>query len=297
MHIGVHRRYGGCERGSDLTISLNAPDHTTPMTDHVHPLPPPSTLAEEAFAALKEKAELALQPMIVLGVLAGAYIGLGALFAMVALAGADALTHGTAQVLAGLVFSLGLVLVIIAGAELFTGNMLFAGPVSTGALPFSQAARALAIVYGANLVGALLLAALVLAAQVHTAGDGAVGRAALSLAEGKVGNSFASMLASGVLANMLVCLGVWLAIGGKSVTQKIAGLILPVAAFVAAGLEHSIANMFILPYAWMVQAATSDNTANLNLMVILGNLVPATLGNMIGGAAIALAYRYAYVKP
>ncbi|OYW60475.1 MAG: hypothetical protein B7Z30_04115 [Rhizobiales bacterium 12-68-15] len=258
--------------------------------------PDPPDLAEEVFAAVEAKAGLAPWPMIVLGVLAGVYIGMGGLFATVALAGADALPHGVGQVLAGAVFSAGLALVLIAGAELFTGNMLMVGPLAAGRIPLPRVMVALAMVYGANLVGSLLLAALVLAAGVHEAGGGAVGQAALDLGAGKTGNGFLTTLSSGVLANMLVCLAVWLAYAGRTVTQKLAGILLPVAAFVAAGLEHSVANMYLLPYALMVQTLTGQMDAALSLPAILGNLVPATLGNMIGGALVALAYWQAFVR-
>lgn len=257
-------------------------------------LPVPADLADEMFDALQAKATTRPRAIAWLGVLAGVYIGLGGLFATVALAGAATLPFGVSQLLAGFVFALGLALVIIAGAELFTGNMLFAGCVATGRVPLGTAARALAIAYVANFVGSLLLAALVLAAGLHEAGDGAIGLAAIELGEGKLDKGFAATLASGILANMLVCLGVWLAAAGRTVTQKISGLILPVAAFVAAGLEHSVANMYLLPYAWMVQQATGQGTDAMALAPILANLVPATLGNMLGGAAVALAYWRAY---
>lgn len=256
--------------------------------------PAPAQLVKDVFEGLQEKAALPMRSLLVLGLLAGAYIGLGGLFSTLALSGADALPHGMAQVVAGLVFATGLALVIIAGAELFTGNLLMAGPIATGQLGVGQAARALAVVYCANFIGSVLLAAVVLAAHVHEAGDGAVAQAALSVADTKTGNPFLMSLASGILANMLVCLAVWMAYAGQTVTQKIAGLLLPVAAFVAAGLEHSVANMYLLPYAWMVQEATGDTTANLTLANILGNIVPATLGNIIGGALVALAYWQAY---
>jgi len=258
--------------------------------------PAPGDIGGELFETLKGKATLGGGPMIMLGVMAGVYIGLGGLFAIVALAGAQDLPYGVGQLMAGAVFALGLVLVLIAGAELFTGNMLFAGPVATGQVSLGQAARALGIVYVANFVGSLLLAAVVLMANVHEAGDGAVGRAALLLAEGKVDNPALSMFASGLLANMLVCLAVWMAAAGRTVSQKIAGLLLPVAAFVAMGLEHSIANMYLLPYRWMVQTAAGESNGVLSLVSIMGNLVPVTLGNMLGGALIALAYWYAYVR-
>ncbi len=257
-------------------------------------LPAPADLVGEVFDAVDAKARTRPGAIVLLGILAGIYIGLGGLFATIALAGADALPFGLAQVLAGLVFALGLALVIVAGAELFTGNMLFAGPVAAGKLGAGLAARALAIVYLANLAGSLLLAVLVLGAGVHEAGDGAVARAALELGTGKLDKSWLATFCSGVLANLLVCLAVWLAAGGRTVTQKIGGLLLPVAAFVAAGLEHSVANMYLLPYAWMVQEATGQGPGTLALLPILGNLVPATLGNMVGGAAVALAYWRAY---
>jgi formate transporter len=259
------------------------------------PLADPPDLAEAVFFALEEKARLPVASLIVLGILAGIYIGLGGLFATVALAGADVLPFGVAQVLAGLVFSVGLALVLIAGAELFTGNTLMAGPMAARRLSPSTVLRALAIVYFANLVGALLLAGVVLAAQVHEAGDGAVGRAAIALGVTKAGKSFAATLASGVLANTLVCLAVWLAHAGQTVTEKFVGLFLPIAAFVAAGLEHSVANMYLLPYALLVQGATGE-VASISLVGIVGNLLPATIGNVVGGAAVALAYGRVYAR-
>ncbi|VFR30533.1 Formate efflux transporter (TC 2.A.44 family) [plant metagenome] len=256
-------------------------------------LPSPPALLEEVFDGLAGKAALPPRVLVMLGMLAGAYIGLGGLFSTVALAGAEALPHGLGQVLAGAVFSLGLALVILAGAELFTGNMLFAGPVAAGRIRLGQAARALGIVYAANLLGSVALAGMAMGAGLHEAGEGSVGRAALALGGNKVGNGFLATFASGVLANMLVCLAVWLAAAGRTVTQKIAGLMLPVAAFVAAGLEHSVANMYLLPYAWMVQAASGD-AGPMSLPAILGNLGPATAGNMVGGALVALVYWAAY---
>lgn len=255
--------------------------------------PPPPALVEEVFGGLADKAALPLRALILLGMLAGVYIGFGGLFATVALAGAESLPYGLGQVLAGIVFSLGLVLVLLAGAELFTGNLLFAGPVAAGRLPVKQAARALGIVYLANLAGAVALACVVTAAGLHDAGQGAVGRAALNLGANKVGNGFMATFASGVLANMLVCLAVWLAAAGRTVTQKLAGIVLPVGAFVAAGLEHSVANMYLLPYAWMVQEV-SGATPVMSGGAMMGNLAPATLGNMVGGAVVALTYWAAY---
>lgn len=256
-------------------------------------LPEPPDLTETVFAALEDKAALSAGSMLVLGVLAGVYVGFGALFATVALAGADGLPFGAGQVLAGLVFALGLALVLIAGAELFTGNTLMAGPLAAGRVGAGSVLRAWGIVYAANFAGSLLLAVLALASGLHEGGNGAVGRAALDMGAEKTDKSFGVLLASGVLANMLVCLAVWMAYGGNTVTEKIAGLILPIAAFVAAGLEHSIANMYILPYAWLIQGAF-EGAAAISVSGILGNLVPVTLGNIVGGSLVALAYGHVY---
>ncbi|WP_169306266.1 formate/nitrite transporter family protein [Paracoccus hibiscisoli] len=257
--------------------------------------PDPPDLTRTVFEAVTEKAQQPLRPMIILGLLAGIYVGLGGLFATVALAGAEDMPFGAGQVLAGVVFSLGLALVLIAGSELFTGNTLMLGPVTAGQLPGGTAARALSVVYLANFAGSLCLAVLVLLAGVHQGGDGAVGRAALDLGVTKTDKSFVALLASGVLANMLVCLAVWMAHAGHTVTQKIAGLMLPIAAFVAAGLEHSVANMYLLPYAYMLQFVM-DQPAVIGLGGVLRNIVAATLGNLIGGGFVAIAYGAVHIK-
>lgn len=255
----------------------------------------PHELTEKIFSELQDKAALPFSSMIVLGMLAGVYVGLGGMFATVALAGADAMQFGAGQVVAGLVFSVGLALVLIAGAELFTGNTLMAGPIFANRLSPAMAVRALAIVYCANFAGSLLLAGLVLAAGVHEAGDGAVARAAIDLAATKVEKGTGATLASGVLANMLVCLAVWLSFAGRTLTEKFVGLLLPIAAFVAAGLEHSVANMYLLPYAFMVENMTGEAGSSIPIAGIVGNLVLATIGNILGGSLVALAYGYVYV--
>lgn len=259
-------------------------------------LPEPPDLTEAVFTELENKAALPVSSMIVLGMLAGVYIGLGGLFATVALAEADAMPFGAGQVMAGLVFSVGLALVLIAGAELFTGNTLMAGPIAARRLSLGTAFRALGIVYCANFAGSLLLAFVVLWSGFHQAGDGAVGQAAIDLATNKVGNPFTATLASGVLANMLVCLAVWLAYAGRTVTEKFVGLVLPIATFVAAGFEHSVANMYLLPYAFLIEQAIGEASFAISVGGMVGNLVPTTIGNIIGGSLVALAYGYVYAK-
>ncbi|MDP3257435.1 MAG: formate/nitrite transporter family protein [Bosea sp. (in: a-proteobacteria)] len=256
-------------------------------------VPAPRDLLGVVFDALAEKAALPLRTMLVLGILAGLYIGFGGLFATIALTEAGGLPYGIGQVVAGLVFAAGLGLVMIAGAGLFTGNTMMTGAVLARQIALPQALTALLLVFAANFAGALLLALLVYGAGLHESRDGAIGRTAVDLARGKMESAFLATLASGILANMLVCLAVWSAYAGQSVTQKLAGLTLPVAAFVAAGLEHSVANMYLLPYGWLV-AASMPGQEPLALAGVVGNLVPATIGNVIGGAFIASAYWLAF---
>ena len=267
----------------------------------------PPDLAKEVYDALEQKADMPFTTMMALGILAGSYIAFGGLFALVALAGASELPYGMGQVTAGLVFSVGLALVIVAGAELFTGNTLMAGPTIIGRLPAGKLFRTWSVVYVANLFGSLVIVTLALAAGAHLAGDGAVGRAALELAANKTSMSFGAAFASGVLANMLVCLAVWLGYSAKSVSDKFFAVLLPIAAFVAAGFEHSVANMFLIPFGlgveFLSQPAVMNDAAieitarnELSFYGFLSNLTAATLGNIVGGATIALAYFLSYLR-
>ncbi|GAK71922.1 formate/nitrite transporter family protein [Agrobacterium rubi] len=255
--------------------------------------PKPAELTEDAFEALATKAGQPVKTIAVLGVLAGVYIGLGGVASTVALAGADAMPFGAAQILAGLVFSLGLAAVVIAGAELFTGNTLFLGPVMSGRVSTKTAIRALLVAYVANLLGSVALAVLVFAARFHEAGDDSVGAAAIDLATTKAGKSFVTVFASGVIANILVCLGVWFALAGNSVTEKLTGLLLPVTVFVAAGFEHSVANMYLLPYAYLIDQS-QVGISTLTLSSIVSNISAATLGNIVGGGLIGVVYGYLF---
>lgn len=270
-------------------------------------IPNPPALAEQVSDALRDKASLPLMTAAILGLLAGAYIAFGALFATIALAGGDAMPHGVSQILAGVVFTLGLVLVLIAGAELFTGNTLMAGLLIVRRLSLQQMLIAWGVVYVTNMIGAFLIALLVLASGVHLAGDGAVGHAALKLAETKGDPGFVAAFASGVLANMLVCLAVWISYSAKSTADKVLAALLPISAFVAAGLEHSVANMYLIPYGWMIrsfaeapfwQAAgiVSGSFPSVSFAGFVANLIPVTLGNIVGGFLVASAYSFAYLR-
>lgn len=269
----------------------------------------PESIARATADSGETKSALALGAMLPLSLLAGLYIGFGSLAAMVALAGADGqIAFGAAQLLAGLAFSLGLILVLISGAELFTGNTLLIIAWAQQTVRLPAMLRALFLVYVGNLLGSLLLAAIALAAAVHLAGDGALGVAALDMADAKVRLAFAPALASGILANMLVCLAVWMANGAKSAADKLLVIIPPIAAFVALGLEHSVANMFIIPFAWAVQqfadpafwadaGVRAADYAAITPAGFLANLLPVTFGNIIGGFAVGAAYWLAYLRP
>lgn len=270
---------------------------------------PPEKIARTTTRKGAKKASLTLPVLSVLGLLAGVYIGFGALFFLLSQAGVQgAVPYGVAQVLGGVVFSLGLILVLLGGAELFTGNTLLVVAWAEGRAGFTPVLQALGIAYVTNFVGSVAIAALAFAAGVHAAGEGGVGAAALRAAESKSELGFAAALASGVLANALVCLAVWLAFGARSAADKVLVIVPPIAAFVALGLEHSVANMSLIPFGWMVlawadasfwQQAGLDPAAYgaIGLGGLVANLVPVTIGNIIGGVLVGGAYWFAYLRP
>lgn len=267
------------------------------MTDASPAMATPQDIAKAVSDTCVDKATLTTGKMIALGLLAGAYIGLGSLMAALIGAGAGELPHGLTQIAAGVGFALGLILVILAGAELFTGNTLMTLPLAHRRIGTGQLARAWLIAWAANFVGALLLVLLALGAGVHLAGDGAVATAAIDLAAEKAGKPALVVLASGILANVLVCLAVWMAAGAQSAVDKVAVIVPPIAAFVALGLEHSIANMSLLPLGLLAQATTGAALPDGLSWGAAGlNLLWATLGNIIGGGGLGLAYWAVYLR-
>lgn len=246
----------------------------------------PSEIAELVEKAGVAKAAMPLHALVMLAMLAGAFIAFGSAFYLMAMTGTD-LAHGPSRVLGGMVFSLGLILVIIGGAELFTGNALIVMAWVDGQVATAALLRNWAIVWCANFAGALLIAAALSQTSLISSGFGAT---AAQIATGKMALAPLDIFVRAILCNALVCLAVWLSFAATDVTGKILSLILPVAAFVALGLEHSIANMFLLPFGLM---AGADGTAALAAQ----NILIATAGNILGGAGgVALAYRYAF-KP
>jgi formate/nitrite transporter len=217
--------------------------------------------------------------MFALAVLAGAFISLGALVHAVIVTGST-LGFGPTRLLGGVGFSLGLILVVVAGAELFTGNNLVAMAWASRLVTFREVLRSWVIVYVGNAVGALATMALVFIGRVHEFGDGAVGETLARIAAHKLGLSVPQAFALGVLCNGLVCLAIWLTLAARSVTDKVLAVVFPVAAFVAIGFEHGIANMFVLPWALALQgwdqAAVAGSIRNI-LVVTLGNIAGGTL--------------------
>jgi formate/nitrite transporter len=215
--------------------------------------------------------------------------------------------YGVSRLLAGVAFSLGLILVIVGGAELFTGNNLMIMACASGRVGVRELMRAWALVYVGNFVGAAGMALLVFLAATHTLGEGAVGAAALALAEGKGALSGPQALARGVLANLLVCLAVWLCFSARTVTDKIMAIVFPIAGFVAAGFEHSIANMFGLPLALLIKFGAADGFwlsigrapeayPHITVAAAALNLAWVTLGNMLGGVAVGITYWFVYLR-
>jgi formate transporter len=257
------------------------------------------------------KTTLGFTKLFILAVLAGAFIALGAIFATIALTGTagTAIPWGWSRVLAGLVFSLGLVLVVVGGAELFTGNNLTIMAWASRHLSARQVLRSWAIVYLGNFVGSIGTAIFVFLGQVHTFDSGAVGLTALNIGLGKVNLGFVQAVVLGMLCNALVCLAVWMTYSARTTLERIASVILPIGAFVAAGFEHCVANMYFIPFAIMIKSGASADFwqtigktpadyANLGWVPFLWhNLLPVTIGNVIGGVLLVGAvYWLVYLK-
>lgn len=269
----------------------------------------PREMAEQAERIGAEKARLDTASLLTLAVLAGAFIAFGAMFATIVVAGADGvLPYGVARLLAGMVFSLGLVLVVVGGAELFTGNNLMVMALAGGKVTLVEVLRAWTLVYIGNFVGAAATALLIFVAGVYGHGDGSVGAVALSAAQAKATLPFVAALVHGILGNILVCLAVWLCFSARTTTDRILAIVPPISAFVAAGFEHSVANMYLLPFAiltkdwapssfWVSIGQSPSDFNAVDWTALLTNLVPVTIGNVIGGGILVGAvYWFVYLR-
>jgi formate/nitrite transporter len=220
-----------------------------------------------------------------LGVLAGAFIGLGAMLFVLVKSDAT-LGFATSALLGGLVFAMGLLMVVVAGAELFTGNNLIVMAWADGRVSGAQVLRNWGIVCLANFAGAAGLAVLVFASGHAGLNGGAIGQQVVKIAVAKQELPFGTALLRGVLCNVLVCMAVWMAMAGRSVVDKAVAVMLPVMAFVAAGFEHSIANMYLMPLAMLLQHGGLTGFPAVTWSGMLGNLLPVILGNILGGAVL-----------
>jgi len=266
---------------------------------------PPPEVAHKAEAVGITKGARDTLSTIVLGILAGVFIGLGAMFCTVVTTGAG-LGFGLTKLLGGVAFCLGLILVVVAGAELFTGNCLIVMSWLSGRVSFARLLRNWGLVYFANLAGALSLAGLMFYTYQWALNGNGVGANALLIANAKVNLSFGSALARGILCNALVCLAIWLCFSARTVTDKIIAILFPITAFVAAGFEHSIANMYFIPVGILLAGqpsvlaaagVTAGSVSNLTWAGFVGNLVPVTIGNIIGGGIlVGAAYWLAYLS-
>jgi formate/nitrite transporter len=242
------------------------------------------------------KTRLPLLSMLMLSVLAGVFIGLGALY-FVLVKSDPSLGFATSQILGGVVFSLGLILVVVAGAELFTGNNLLAMAWADRKISTRDLLQNWAIVCGGNFLGAVGLALLVVLSRHPEMNHGAVAQEYLRIAAVKVAMPFWTAFFKGVLCNVLVCMAVWMALAGRSVVDKAVAIVFPISAFVAAGFEHSVANMYLIPVAMLLQTfqhvATTADT--ITWVGFFHNLVPVILGNIVGGSVlVGLVYYVIY---
>jgi formate transporter len=275
----------------------------------------PAAMAAKAEGIGVKKSEIDTLSMFALAILAGAFIGVGAIFCTTVLAGSGSLPYGVARLLGGLVFTLGLILVVVGGAELFTGNNLVIMAFMSGKVGINALLRNWVIVYTGNFVGSIITALIMFLTQQFSFGNGAIGLTALNIAEGKTGLGFLQAVALGIMCNALVCLAVWLCFSARSTTDRILAIIPPISAFVAAGFEHSIANMYFIPIGLFIKnwapasfwalpaladggktAASFTNLTWSNFFIT--NLLPVTIGNIIGGAVmVGVIYWFVYLRP
>lgn len=286
---------------------MNQPAEQTRNTTGINaPLPPEMALACEAAGVAKANRDMI--GLLVLGLLAGAFIAFGAVFMTVVMTGSSELPWGVSRLLGGLVFSLGLILVIVGGAELFTGDSLMIVACASRRISIGLLLRAWLLVYVGNLVGAIATAALVFLSGQHGFDGGGVGKTALAIASAKTSLPAIQLFFLAVLCNVLVCLAVWMSFGAKSLSDKVIIIIPPITAFVAAGFEHSVANLYFLPYAlaikfwagvefWTAIGQSAADYPALTAGNAFSNIIVTTLGNLIGGSLmVGAVYWFVYLR-
>jgi len=278
-------------------------------TDNPFNLLLPAAMAKVAEDAGIYKATKHPFTTFFLAINAGVFISIAFVFYITATTGSGAMPYGIAKLIGGICFSLGLMLVVVCGADLFTSTVLIVVAKASGRISWGQLARNWINVYAGNLAGALFFVALMWFAGQHMVANGAWGLNVLETADHKMHHTFIEAVCLGTLANLLVCLAVWMSYSGRSLTDKLVVMILPVGMFVASGFEHSIANMFLIPYAitirdfatpefWQAAGTTAAQFHSLTVSnFILHNLIPVTIGNIIGGGVlVGLTYWVIYLR-
>lgn len=266
----------------------------------------PATIADNLSKTIcVKKVNESIGRLLILGIFAGAYIAFGA--ALATLIGHDLAKYvglGLTRFVTGAVFSVGLMLVVIAGAELFTGNNLMLMSVLDKQASLEKMLAKWVLVYIANFIGAIFVSYLYYNTNLWKIGDGAVGLAALKLANSKITLTFTEALTRGILCNWLVCLAVWMAIASREVIGKIFAIFFPIMTFVALGFEHSIANMYFIPMGIFLKSANIASATGLDFSTLtwnnflVKNLIPVTIGNIAGGAIfVGYLYWLVYIKP
>lgn len=277
-------------------------------SDKRGPLKPPEIL-EQVLASAEEKAAAGAGKLLLLGILAGAFIGFAAEGSNMAAFNllADSRTYGLGRTLAGVVFGTGLMLVVTAGGELFTGNTMMLAAAADGRIRIRAMLRNWGIVYLGNLAGALLMAFLMARTGLFESGDGLLGAVTVKIAVSKVNLTFVRAFCLGILCNWLVCLAVWIAAGADTMAGKLLGIFFPVWLFITSGFEHSVANMYYIPAGILAKETERYGTlAGLGSETLegldwgsffAGNLFPVTLGNIVGGGVfVGMAYWITYRK-
>ena len=258
----------------------------------------PYAMAELGEQIAIGKAQKALSTTFLLAIMAGMMISLAGVFYTTVSAGAGDMPYGIAKFVGGLSFSMGLMAVVLCGADLFTSSTLLAIPAVSRKITIRSMLRNWVVVYFGNLVGSLLMVAMIVYTDQWRGGHGEVGSAALYIANGKLGYSYGQALVLGILCNLMVCLAIWMSYSARAASGKMLAMVLPVAMFIAAGFEHSIANMYLLPVGlaikslaapefWSEIGKTAASFPNISLSnIIWQNLLPVTIGNIIGGAVL-----------
>ena len=269
----------------------------------------PADMAVRAEESGVRRAAMDHITVLVLSVMGGAFVAFGAIFATTISAGGGALPFGVVRLLVGLVFTVGLIMVVVAGAELFTGNNLVVMAWASGKVKTRSLLLNWLTVFVGNCIGAIGTAGLVFYSTQYTFGGGSVGLVALTTANSKAALAFVPALTLGIVCNAIVCIAVWMCYGARTTVDRVATVVPPIAAFAAAGFEHCIANAYFIPIGLFIKAGADDafwtsigkTPADFPALTwsnfVFGNLIPVTAGNIIGGAVLVGAvYWFVYLR-